>query len=86
MTDNVKTAQAPFIEVAREIREIAKSVRSDFDNSAVIESEVRALRAAADKLERLNKEAADGPTRCGYCGLTGAGPGVSFNRCPRCGT
>ena len=55
MTDNVKTAQAPFIEVAREISESAKWIRSDFDNSAVIESEVRALRAAADKLERLNR-------------------------------
>ena len=55
MTDNVKTAQAPFIEVAREIRESAKWIRSDFDNSAIIGSEIRALRAAADKLERLNE-------------------------------
>ena len=55
MTDNVKTAQAPFIEVAREISESAKWIRSDFDNSAVIDSEIRALRAAVDTLERLNE-------------------------------
>ena len=63
MTDNVKrdrlrrwrserlreAAQAPFIEVAREIREIAKWGE---DNGSIIDSEIRDLRAAADKLEQ----------------------------------
>ena len=64
MTDNVKrdrlrrwriaeiaaeAAQEPFIEVAREIREIAKWGE---DNGSIIDSEIRDLRAAADKLEQ----------------------------------
>ena len=42
-------------EIAAEVTEAAKWIHKDFDNSAIIESEIRALRAAADKLEALNR-------------------------------
>tara|TARA_R110000737_G_scaffold219081_1_gene235263 strand:+ start:23 stop:217 length:195 start_codon:yes stop_codon:yes gene_type:complete len=44
-----------YAEIAREIRESAKWIKKDYANIATIESEIRALRAAADKLERLNR-------------------------------
>tara|TARA_R110000824_G_scaffold86302_1_gene213655 strand:- start:41 stop:205 length:165 start_codon:yes stop_codon:yes gene_type:complete len=44
-----------YAEIAREIRESAKWIKKDYANPALITSEIMRLRAAADKLERLNR-------------------------------
>jgi len=44
-----------FNELVEEIQKSAEWIKRDFDNSAIINSEIRALRAAADKLEQLNQ-------------------------------